>query len=193
MIIPNTKLDYPDDFILKTERLILRPPFPEDAQDLYMHTSDERITTYLAWEAHTNTEMTSDLINALQASQKDDRGYHWLICINGNIAGIISLIDVKRRHRSWIINKAELSYWLGISFQKNGYVTEAGKTVIQFAFEKLGLHKLVLGHTRENSTSEHVASRLGFEKYGTERDAFYKNNKWHSMVWNEILNPKGTS
>lgn len=181
------ELNYPDDYIIETERLVLRPPTPDDLDRLWPHVTDARITEFLAWDPHTDKTVTLSMINALRDAQLAGRGYHWLIVVNGSVAGLISLIDIRRQHRAWVYNRAELSYWLGPAFQGKGYVTEASRAVVAFGFGKLCLHKIILGHAVENIASRKVALRLGFNEYAKERDAFQKQEVWHALRWYDLL------
>lgn len=181
------ELKYPEDYIIKTARLVLRPPQSEDVDGLWPYVSDARITTFLAWEPHTDKIMTAGLIQGLQEAQRNGKGYHWVITFDGKIIGLTSLIDVRRTHRVWTFDRAELSYWLGIEHQGHGYATEAGHAVLQFGFEQLGLHKIIVAHAADNQPSGKVAQRLGFKPYATERDAFKKAGQWHDLIWYDLL------
>lgn len=145
-------------------------------------------TTYLSWEPHSSIEITKMLVTKLIEAQKQDKGYHWCVYHNDKIIGIVSLIDVKRQIRSWILNRAELSYWIAKPFTGNGFATEAARAVLNFGFHQLSLHKIIIAHSNENIESEKICNKLGFNKYALEHDAFMKNNKWHDLVWYELLN-----
>ena len=181
------ELQYPDDYILKTARLELRPPLLGDVDALWPHVTDARITEFLAWSPHQDKSVTAGMIKALQEAQSGGKGYHWVIVLDGAIIGLTSLIDVRRAHRVWTFDRAELSYWLAPEFQGQGLATEAGRAVLSFAFERLGLHKIILGHAADNPPSGRVALRLGFKPYGRERDAFMKAGQWHDLIWYDIL------
>ena len=60
----------------------------------------------------------------------------------------------------------ELGYWLGEPFWGRGYATEAGRAVIRFGFEALGLNQILAGHFEENPASGHVLEKLGFRYIG---------------------------
>jgi RimJ/RimL family protein N-acetyltransferase len=173
--------------LMRTQRLLLRPPIESDVEGLWCHVTDQRITEFLAWEPHRDKSDTLSMIVALREATNAGKGYHWIIDAGGHVAGLISLIDVRRKHRSWIYDRAELSYWLGPDYQGNGYATEAGRAIISFAFQKLRLHKVILGHADLNKSSERVALRLGFRKYAVERDAFCKEGVWHELCWYDLL------
>ena len=173
---------------IKTERLFLRPPGLEDARELFGLMSDTKMTRFLAWESHISIETTNAVIQSLMDAQQNDKGYHWCVCLDDKIIGLVSLIDVKRKLRTWTLNRAELSYWIGAQHQSKGYATEASGSVIKFGFEKLNLHKIIVAHAFENIESESICRKLNFSKYAHEHDAFQKNNDWHDLVWYELIN-----
>ena len=96
------------DFKIVTDRLTLRQPELTDASAFFQLMSDEKLTTFLTWEAHKDVEATKTLIHSLIEAQKNDKGYHWCVCLNDKIIGLVSLIDIRRQIRTWTINRAEL-------------------------------------------------------------------------------------
>lgn len=175
------------DFTIKTEQLVLRQPSVDDAFELFRLMSDSSITHYLTWEPHTDIETTKAVVKSLIDSQSNDKGYHWCTCLDNEIIGLVSLIDVRRKIRTWTFNRAELSYWIGTQFQGKGYATEASKAILEFGFGKLGLHKIIVAHSTENTQSKSICLKLHFTPYAHERDAFCKNNKWHDLIWYEMI------
>ena len=180
-------LNFPQDYVLTTERLALRPPEPGDVDALWPHVTNPKVTEFLAWNPHENKEVTLGLINSLIQAQQSEKGYHWVVVQNQEICGIVSLIDVRRQHRCWTINRAELAYWLAPKFQKQGSMTEACKAVLEFAFTNLKLHKVIAFHASDNPPSGRVIQRLGFRYVGEELEAFCKNERWHDLKQYEIL------
>ncbi|TAL65606.1 MAG: N-acetyltransferase [Bacteroidetes bacterium] len=173
-----------------SERLFLRQPRHEDVSQLFLLMSDEKLTHFLTWEHHKNIETTKAVVQSLIESQVFDKGYHWCILLNKKIIGLISLIDVRRKIRTWTLNRAELSYWIGTSFQGNGYATEASKKVIAFGFNNLVLHKIIVAHAAENSESMRICKKLHFHQYAYEHDAFQKDNIWNDLIWYELIKDK---
>lgn len=175
------------NFNLKTNRLSIRPPLLEDVEQLFRLMSNNELVKFLTWEPHQNLVETRNLIENLITAQSQDRGYHWCICQSEKILGLVSLIDVRRKIRTWTMNRAELSYWIGVGFQGNGFATEASQAVVQFGFGFLNLHKIIIAHALENGESKKICNKLGFVQYAHEHDAFLKNGKWHDLLWYELI------
>lgn len=175
------------NYDIRTERLFLRQPCMDDANDLNQLMSDAKLTKFLTWEPHKSIDTTKIVVQSLIDAQNSDKGYHWCILFKDEIIGLVSLIDVRRTIRTWTINRAELSYWIGSIYKGNGYATEASKNVIDFGFSYLNLHKIIVAHAAENIESKRICKKLNFSQYAFEKDAFQKNNTWHNLVWYEII------
>lgn len=176
------------NFEIKTKRLTLRPPLEKDDIRLFQLMSEPDLTTFLTWSPHENIQTTQVLIDNLINAQINDKGYHWCVCKDDVVIGLVSLIDVRRKVRTWIQNRAEISYWISGNYQSNGYATEAVKAIIDFGFSYLKFHKLIIAHALENVQSQRICDKFGFIKYAHEHDAFFKNGKWHDLLWYEQFN-----
>lgn len=177
----------PDDFIIETSRLRLRPPTEDDVDGLWRHARNPAVTEFLAWEPHADSAVTRSLVESLRKGQDAAIGYHWLILQDETIIGLVSLIDVRRRHLTWVMNRAELAYWVAPDFQRRGFAAEAASAIVSFGFSRLGLEKIRVAHATDNVASRIVTERLGFRKYATERRAYCKEGRWHDLVWYDLL------
>lgn len=178
---------YPDEFRLQTARLLLRAPTLDDAPGLWPLMSDMRLTTFLAWDAHCSPQQTHCMLAALADAQQAGRAFHWLVTRSDLIIGLVSLIDVHRRHRCWTLDRAELAYWIGVPYQGLGYATEAARAVVNFGFHNLMLHKVRVFHAADNPLSGRTIAKLGFRLVGEEKDAFEKDGAWHHLRHFELL------
>lgn len=77
----------------------------------------------------------------------------------------INLMDSKNNH-------AQLAYWVGEPFWKNGYATEAAKAIINFGFEKLNQELIYADAYSENIGSQKVMTKNGMKKH-TENGNIY--------------------
>lgn len=179
---------YSQDYRLQTQRLQLRALANGDAPGLYPLVSDSRLTPFLAWEPHRSIEETQNMVAALVVAQQEDRGFHWVVIHNGQIVGLVSLIDIRWQHRCWTLNRAELAYWIGLPYQGHGYATEAAAAITAFGFAKLQLHKIRVYHAADNPASGRTIEKLGFRFVGEEKEAFQKAGIWHHLCHFELLN-----
>jgi RimJ/RimL family protein N-acetyltransferase len=172
---------------LRTDRLLLRPLKPEDVDLLWPDISDLEISKYMAWEAHRKKGQTVDFLKGEVARMKSGSGVTWAIIKDGSFCGIVSVIGLVRSHRALTYNKAELAYWLSRKYQRQGIMTEAGRRVLQFAFEEMRLHKIFVSHFSVNEASENLIKRLGFRYVGEQLKEFQKDGVWHNHKNYELL------
>lgn len=159
----------------------------QNLDDLWPHVSDPRICRLMSWHPHQNLSETRSLIERLERDRREGRSYTWSIFKETQFCGIISLINVQRQHRALTYDCAELAYWLGLAFQGQRVMSEAGRRVITFAFNELQMHRLEVGHFSTNAASERIIKRWGFRYIGEKRHAFMKDAVWHDAKFYDFL------
>ena len=97
--------------------------------------------------------------------------------------GVMSLIniDTKNRNAECIIDIGEKEYW------GKGYGTEALKTLLEYAFLELNLHRVSLRVFSLNEKAIRIYDKLGFVKEGVMRESLYRNGKWHDIIIMGVL------
>jgi RimJ/RimL family protein N-acetyltransferase len=139
-----------------TERLTLRPYEQRDRARLVALANNWRVAKNLSLMPYPYTDQHADDWLAKQAGFWDSRSsYPLVIALDGEQIGGIGL-DV-RAHGQW-----ELGYWLGEPYWNRGYASEASRALVDFAFEKLEVERLVAGHYVDNHPSGRVLTKLGF-------------------------------
>jgi [ribosomal protein S5]-alanine N-acetyltransferase len=101
------------------------------------------------------------------------------------LVGAISLMLIRPEHR-----RAELGYWIARDRWNNGYATEAGRRLITYGFDVLGLHRIEARHFQRNAASGKVMLKLGMQKEGVERDWAIKWDRFENSVVYSILEPE---
>ncbi len=82
------------------------------------------------------------------------------------IVGVIGLNKIEWQNRIGYIG-----YWLAESDRGRGIMTGACRILIEYAFLKLNLNRLVIACASENQRSRSIPIRLGFSYEGVARDA----------------------
>lgn len=95
----------------------------------------------------------------------------------GKLYGAIALSNNQRFHNG------ELAYWIGEEFWGNGYATEAGKAVLEFAFIEKQYHKVYARYFNSNPASGRVIQKLGMIKEGVLIDHVMKENRYEDLVY----------
>ncbi|MEL7212029.1 MAG: GNAT family N-acetyltransferase [Pseudomonadota bacterium] len=131
---------------LKTDRLLLRPPKPQDAPAVAEALGDWEVTRWLG-----RAPWPYKLSDAEEfiARNKDNTGRVWLIEMDGDVVGMCAC-------------KGELGYWVARKAWGRGIVTEAARAVIDSYFADPDVAVMPSGHAPENARSGRVLSKLGF-------------------------------
>ena len=177
----------PGELVLSTDRLVLRPLETTDVDVLWPDIADPEISRLMAWDAHSTREQTVAFVDNEIARRESGRGVTWAILYGGQFCGLVSLIGILRTHRVLTYNQAELAYWTSRAHQRRGFMTEAGRRVLDFAFQDVGLHKVRVSHFAENKASCALIQRLGFRYVGTQLEEFNKASVWHDHMTYELL------
>ena len=68
-----------------------------------------------------------------------------------------------------------------------GYGTEAGRLILAYAFDELGLHRVMLRAFSFNDRALHVYAKLGFREEGRLRDAYHRHGAFHDTILMSVL------
>ncbi len=143
----------------RTERLLLRPGWPEDAAALTAAIADEGIVRNLARAPWPYGE---DDARAFLAGWADAPLPRFLM-VQRTAAQprLIGCVGMDRMENG----ETELGYWIARPFWGLGYATEAGRHMIDLA-RTLGIGRLTASHFLDNPASGSVLRKLGFQPTG---------------------------
>jgi RimJ/RimL family protein N-acetyltransferase len=143
----------------RTERLLLRPGWADDAVPLRDAIAHEDVAYKLATLPWPYTLGDAQWFLNQDRTEADA---NFLIFLRTNAAPrLIGGIGIKDDD-----GLPEIGYWITPSEWGRGYVTEAGHAVIDIARHSLRLPKLVSGHFVDNPASGNVLRKLGFKPTG---------------------------
>ncbi len=95
--------------------------------------------------------------------------------------------EIKFTRIRWFNRKAELSIIIKKEYQQKGYGKKAMKQIMNFAFNKMNLHRLEAEIIEYNKVSIALIEKLGFKKEGTFRQAKYSQGKYWDIFRYGIL------
>ena len=142
---------------IRSERLFLRPAWPEDWEELLAVIADEAIVRNLA---RAPWPYGPDHARDFAMRPQDSRLPNFFVSTasNGQLIGSVGL----GRDDD---GRTELGYWIARSHWGNGYAPEAARAVLRLA-RTLGHRKLVAGHFVDNPASGRVLAKIGFRPTG---------------------------
>ncbi|MBN1268408.1 MAG: GNAT family N-acetyltransferase [Kiritimatiellae bacterium] len=150
--------------IIKTRRLILRPPKMADARAIFeTYATDPVVTQYLVWKPHKNIRETRAFLSDARKSWRNDTEYIWAMTLKktGQVVGGIGLIPGGSR--------MELGYVLAQPLWGRGLTTEAGRAVLAWAMKKKNVYRVWATCDVDNKASARVLEKLGMKREGVLR------------------------
>ena len=161
---------------LQTERLTLRGYESSDIPALVPLIGAREVAATTLRIPHPYTEtIARDFITLAKEELATDKCLRLGVFLreSNTLCGGVGLM-IEPDHR-----RAELGYWIGVPYWKNGYATEAAQAVVEYGFRTLGLHRIFASHVPGNPASGGVLRKIGMQHEGRVRG--------HILKWGEFL------
>lgn len=172
---------------IKTERLLLRPFELSDAKDVQRLAGDRAIADTTLNIPHPYDDgMAEEWIATHQPKFEAGELSNFAIVLkaSGKLIGAIGLKICPRFAR------AELGYWIGRPYWKNGYCTEACRAVLQYGFSVLKLNRIHASHFSRNPASGRILQKIGMVHEGRVRQHAKKWDKFEDLELYGLLKEK---
>ncbi|MEH7388464.1 GNAT family protein [Bacillus sp. JJ1521] len=157
---------------LGTERLRLREIVHSDVQGIFECFSSHDVTRYYGQDPITELKQAEQFIEFFAKNYKEKRGIRWGIELKERegLIGTIGFNAWSPKHK-----RAEIGYELHPLFWRQGFATEAISKVITYGLNELGLTRIGAVVFLQNTGSNDLLIKLGFEKEGVLRNYMYQN------------------
>lgn len=177
------------------QSVYIRVPEEADAQELaamYKRNREffEKFSPSISDEFYTENEQLQKIIKS-KADREADQRYDFVICHKGDdrIIGSVGLSFVARGP----LQSCMIGYSLDQEYNGKGYMTEAVKQVIQYAFTELKFHRITGEVSPRNPGSIRVLENAGFHREGIARSNVKINGVWEDHQMLAIINPSDCS
>jgi [ribosomal protein S5]-alanine N-acetyltransferase len=156
--------------VLESERLILRQITPDDAEVIFRIFADPRVIRYWGAAPMASIEEAHGKIAGITAAFREKFGIRWAITLKGSnrLIGSCGHWRLIKQHR-----RSEIGYELAPEQWGQGLMPEAVDAILQFGFQRLGLHSVEAQIEPNNQGSRRVLEKLGFVQEGYFRENFY--------------------
>jgi len=170
---------------IETKHLVLRDIRDSDAEALFRMCSDRQWMAFWGLPIHQAIDDTHEMIRQIRRQYVRRQALRWAITRKGSDEAIGSIgfnRFLPQHHR------AEITGELTRAESRKGYATEAGRAVVRFGFEKLGLHTIEANIDPQNAASIAVVVGLGFRREGYLRQNYFLEGKFYDTVIFSLLN-----
>lgn len=155
--------------IASFDDVILRKFEKNDIENKVKWINDTENNQFLHYDLPARIDKTTKWFEEKDDSKRID----CTIIYNGEPVGVIGLLSIDR-----INSKAEYYITVGeTKYKKRGIATKATKAIIEYGFEKLGLHKIYLNVDADNKAAIGLYEKTGFVQEGLFIDDLYNERK----------------
>jgi RimJ/RimL family protein N-acetyltransferase len=172
--------------MLKGERVLLRPVKRSDISYFLKWFNDPEIVQYVGLYLPMTEMYEEKFIEDLGTTRARSDVYLTIEAVEGDSTkpiGSCGLHEINHKDRNALFGIAigEKDYW------NRGYGTEAAKLLINYGFQQLNLHRVSSYAFAFNEHSTNLHRKLGFREEGHQREAVFKNGRYHDHVMFGIL------
>ena len=160
--------------------LVLSLVQERDAVDIFEATDRNReyLREWFPWvDATRSVEDARDFVLRSMEQVRQTNGFQARIDYQGQFAGIVGYL-----YQDWVNRRTEIGYWLCEPLQGRGIMTKACRTLVDFAFDSLGLNRVEIRVATNNRRSRALAERLGFFPEGVLREAAWLNDRYIDLI-----------
>ena len=158
-----------------TNRLTIRPIKEEDIMDFYEIYKNENTCRFLLHEPWTLLSLEEEFHKKLTANFLTQDTAISLACeMNSIVIGNISLwyTDMKET--------VEIGFAFNYEYIGKGYATESVRSVIEYMFHTLKIHRI-----QANLDARNLSSAKLCERVGMRREAHFVQDYWNKGEWTD--------
>ncbi len=170
---------------LQTKNLRLRPFVADDAEAVSQLAGVPEIAATTISIPHPySITAAKTWIAGLPHLYRTGQAVHFAVNLleTKQLIGSFALRKIDRKHAN-----AELEFWIGTPWQRQGYGTEALAEIIKFVFNQLELHRIYAYHISGDQPSSQFLAKQGFRQEGVLHDAIRKGKQFQDIALSAIL------
>ena len=161
---------------IESPRLLLRRFADRDLAAFLAYLNDPVVARYQSWESYTE-QQARELIEQQKGREPGLPGQWFTFAAElketGALVGHVALSVKESDPR-----QAEIGFTFAREYQGRGLAREAAERVLGYAFDVLGMHRVVAVADCENERSLALLERLGMR-----REAHFIENIWFKGAW----------
>lgn len=168
---------------LDGQRVVLREFTLDDVDDALKIIGDDRVTQFLSFDSRGREEAQAMIEGAVKRAQESPRTEFYLAVARPDDDCVIGFARIAFAG----VRAGKLGYAIAADEWGRGYATDAVRTLTDFAFRVLQLHRVSAAIGPENAASITLVERLGFTREGVLRDHVFTNGSWRDSVLYSVL------
>jgi RimJ/RimL family protein N-acetyltransferase len=167
---------------IETDRLVLRGYELDDAAAIYAYASDAEVTPYMSFDTSRSVDEVLAFLNGVVAVLYERQELSYVITRREEPERVIGALGVVWRPLEHQV--LELGYILAKEHWGQGYVPEAGRALMRFAFETTNAARIFAPIFAPNAKSRRAAEKMGLAFEGIQRSALaHRGQRWDEAFY----------
>lgn len=168
---------------IQTSRLHLRPFLRSDLNDLASLNGDKEVMKYIS--PPLSKEQVAGVIDWFSA-EWERTGFGWFAIFEKETGGFVGQCGLQYLEGKADAEDIEIAFVISKKYWGLGYATEAAQAVLAFGFKEVGLKRIVAVTMEENTPSQRVLDKLGFQ-YENNRELYERIVMYYSLEHEEKI------
>lgn len=165
---------------LETERLLLRPIQPPDAEAVFKYRCNKQVNRYQSFIPESVDEVNYFIAHKVSREINVPGTWtQWVVLKkdNGELIG-----DIGIHFHDQEPGQAEIGCTFNDLYHGKGYATEALKKITDFLFDELGKERITASVDPRNLPSVRLMERLGFRQQAHLKESYYMRGVWEDEL-----------
>jgi ribosomal-protein-alanine N-acetyltransferase len=157
---------------VETQRLLLRRPFPKDADAIFhAYAQDKEVTRYLVWSPHSSVETTRNFVADCENRWKDAKAFPYVITQKSD-RELLGMIEFRPNG-----HLADFGFVLARRYWGQGLMPEAASALVSIVLAQPAIYRVEATCDVDNKASARV-----LEKAGLSREGLLRRNIIHPNI-----------
>jgi len=159
--------------LLETDRLVLRRYTVADAPEILELVDKNRDRLLHNFSEIAKNLSSDEDVESFTADKAEQWNARKTFCFGIWCKDSNELIgQLQAKNIMWSVPSGELSYFIGGSFQRQGFASESVSAMLRVALGQLGIRRVFVRIIPSNKESILLANKLGFKHEGLHRNEF---------------------
>lgn len=167
---------------LSGSRVILREFHSNDLDRVAALVGDDRVTASLSFDSRSRDQATEMLSGILGRAKQQPRTEYYLAVTTAE-DGLVGFARLELNG----VQAAKLGGASAADYWGRGYAIDAARTLMDFGFRILKLHRISAAMGPDNAASIKLVRRLGMTYEGRIRDHVHTNGQWRDSLLYSVL------
>lgn len=154
-----------------------------DIDDALAVIGDDRVTSFLSFDSRTRRQAEAMIFASLDRANEQPRSEFYQAVALPTSDRLIGFVRLALTG----IQAAKIGYAIAADYWGNGYATDSVRSILEFGFTSLNLHRVTAAIGPDNGASVSIVRKLGFALEGRLRDHVFTNGSWRDSLLFSVL------